>query len=516
MDNKRVEINAIIISTRQDKDFKEQLALHLRILKLQGYLANWYDREVSHLASPGSESSWESMTADIILAVVSPDFLASGYLDSWEFSKILERQSADDLDVIPVILSPCDWKNTSLSRFVPLPEGGKPIMDINYWYSRDAALTSMMKVLKEKIRQRNTKEKTLRIQPPGGVLMPNSFNYIERPVDNQLMMLSGSNTAPMCLISGGIQTGKTSLIFRFLKEIKMHKGNRTINVDFAHLLNVKNNPDIRDMFYFIVDKATEEFSKGKTGDHSLESAVDDSTIVDWAREAFKRILEHNINNGDRVFLVIDSIDELLQQVTGASWVVRWLEILRSYQGTTPFDRLTVIAVLSLSNFSPVFLSPLKSQAHSIMVGNFEGEKIKELLELLMPGNKQNNENALDIFRLFAGHPHLSHLAVYALYSGSTIGRVRSDAQNLFGAYGSYWRRIEHRLELLVKNEKNRQPVLFLFKALMSEARRGNETRIINKYLEPLYILGIVDGEGQVTSEFIKEAILKELRINEAL
>src|SRR5437762_917707 len=93
--------------SHKDEGLRDQLEIHLAMLKRQGFIETWHDRRISageildHAVSENLES------ADIILLLVSPDFLASDYCYDREMMRAMERHEAGLSAVIPVILRPC-------------------------------------------------------------------------------------------------------------------------------------------------------------------------------------------------------------------------------------------------------------------------------------------------------------------------------------------------------------------------------------------------------------------------
>src|SRR5262249_44439708 len=65
--------------------------------------------------------------AQIILLLISPYFLASEYCHDIEMKRAIERHGAGEATIIPVILNPCDWKNSAIGKFRVSPTDGKPI-----------------------------------------------------------------------------------------------------------------------------------------------------------------------------------------------------------------------------------------------------------------------------------------------------------------------------------------------------------------------------------------------------
>jgi hypothetical protein len=113
--------------SHKDEAVRDELEIHLAMLKRQGVIEAWHDRRVLG----GDE--WDQVikesleTADIILMLVSPYFLASKYCYDIEVRRALERHEAGSARVIPVIVDPCDWLHAPFAKLATLPTDGKPI-----------------------------------------------------------------------------------------------------------------------------------------------------------------------------------------------------------------------------------------------------------------------------------------------------------------------------------------------------------------------------------------------------
>ena len=121
-------MNVFYSYAHEDEELRTRLEKHLALLKRQGLIVGWHD----HLISPGIEWAQEIdihlNTADIILLLISPSFLASDYCYSIEMKRALERHEAGEARVLPVILRPVDWKEEpTLSKLQALPTNGKPV-----------------------------------------------------------------------------------------------------------------------------------------------------------------------------------------------------------------------------------------------------------------------------------------------------------------------------------------------------------------------------------------------------
>lgn len=111
----------------EDERYRERLERHLSTLRNEGLILDWYDGKIE----PGSDWDDEIRThlgrADIVLFLVSADFLASDYIARVEIEEALARGRAGDAHVIPVVVNPCDWGSTPLAELQALPRAAKPI-----------------------------------------------------------------------------------------------------------------------------------------------------------------------------------------------------------------------------------------------------------------------------------------------------------------------------------------------------------------------------------------------------
>ena len=121
---------------RRDKSFRDQLDMHLSGLKQQQMIVSWSDRKISSSVEWQKEIDTNLNNADLILLLVSPDFLASEYCYSIEMQLALKRHKAGDARVIPIIIRPVHWQYEPLSKLQVLPTNAKPA---SRWLNRDEA-----------------------------------------------------------------------------------------------------------------------------------------------------------------------------------------------------------------------------------------------------------------------------------------------------------------------------------------------------------------------------------------
>jgi formylglycine-generating enzyme required for sulfatase activity len=135
---------------REDELLRDELAKHLKPLQQEGIITAWHDREIPPGAEWQNEIDRHLESAQIILLLISSDFLASDYCYSRELKRALERHESKEACVIPVILRSCDWQNTGFGKLQVLPTDGKAIKG---WSDIDEAFTDVVKGLRRSIKQ---------------------------------------------------------------------------------------------------------------------------------------------------------------------------------------------------------------------------------------------------------------------------------------------------------------------------------------------------------------------------
>ncbi len=122
--------------THRDEGLKDELLAHLAPLRRQGLITVWHDRRLApgdHL--DGSITS-ELEDADIILMLISADFVNSEYCYSREMERALDRHKAGKARAISIICRSCHYRGLPLAEFVLLPTDAKAV---TLWHDRDAA-----------------------------------------------------------------------------------------------------------------------------------------------------------------------------------------------------------------------------------------------------------------------------------------------------------------------------------------------------------------------------------------
>jgi TIR domain len=146
LNQQRPSINIFISYCHADAVAKTELVRQLNPLTHVYSLKIWDDG----LIEAGTE--WNKVirdrleTSDIILLLVSVDFINSKYCLGVELKRALERHVDKKSTVIPVIMRDCFWKIKGLQHLQALPAEARPIAN---WPNKDAAYLDVATKIEE-------------------------------------------------------------------------------------------------------------------------------------------------------------------------------------------------------------------------------------------------------------------------------------------------------------------------------------------------------------------------------
>src|SRR6266487_6483464 len=147
-------LNVFFSYAPEDDTFREGLEKHLAVLKHQGRIKCWYSGNITGGQDQGAESMRHLNAAQIILLLISPDFMASKFYSN-EIKRAYERYKEGKARVIPILLRPTEgWKQTSFGGLMPLPKDGRPI---DAWSKRDQAFYEVASGIRDVVDQLDRK-----------------------------------------------------------------------------------------------------------------------------------------------------------------------------------------------------------------------------------------------------------------------------------------------------------------------------------------------------------------------
>lgn len=132
--------------SHKDECFRQAMETHLSMLKQDGLIDEWHDRRIQPGQEIQAEIDKRLHESDVILLLISPDFLASPECRK-ETNKSMDLYDRKKTRVVPIIVRPCAWQDHSkISALLALPKDGKPVSE---WSSQDKAFVNVYDGIKK-------------------------------------------------------------------------------------------------------------------------------------------------------------------------------------------------------------------------------------------------------------------------------------------------------------------------------------------------------------------------------
>ena len=128
-------LNLFFSYTCKQKHWLNKLKEHLAVLVQEGYLQTWDDFQINPGDIWAETINMNLLNSDIVLFLVTPNFMGSDYAFNVEVRTELRRPKVKDATAVPIILSYANWKNSPLIDLKPLPRNGQPLIE---WVNQEA------------------------------------------------------------------------------------------------------------------------------------------------------------------------------------------------------------------------------------------------------------------------------------------------------------------------------------------------------------------------------------------
>jgi hypothetical protein len=147
-------IAAFISYPHADEPLKDRFLIHLAALRREGLIKVWHDR----MLKPGQHLDvaieTELAAADLVILLISPDFIHSNYCTEKEMQRAFARAKSGGCKVAAVILEACQWTNIPiggggrLGDFLAMPRDGTPVTE---WPNQNAVLNDIVSAIRDLI-----------------------------------------------------------------------------------------------------------------------------------------------------------------------------------------------------------------------------------------------------------------------------------------------------------------------------------------------------------------------------
>lgn len=222
-------MRAFISYSHKDESYRSELDKHLALLKRQQLIDVWSDHCIrpGEAFDPAIASALQA--ADLVLLLVSADFMHSDYCFGIEMQQAMKRQEDGTATVVPIIVRPCDWTSAPFGRLKAVPTDGKAVTK---WTSLDDAFLDVVQHLRKMLTPEKRAESPLGFKPTPALQsprldaadsghpprMPRSsnqcFQYIQNYFEQSLAELQARNTGVSGRLTATSARGFTAIVFR--------------------------------------------------------------------------------------------------------------------------------------------------------------------------------------------------------------------------------------------------------------------------------------------------------------
>jgi internalin A len=129
-------VKIVFSYSHRDEELRDQLETHLKLLQRNGLISSWHDRKILGGEKWAGVIDDNFKRADLVLPLLSADFLASEYCYETEMKLALDRHARGEVEIVPIVLRACDWTGSSLGHLQARPTNARPVTS---WDNRDEA-----------------------------------------------------------------------------------------------------------------------------------------------------------------------------------------------------------------------------------------------------------------------------------------------------------------------------------------------------------------------------------------
>ena len=149
--NKTTHVTLFYSYSHKDERLREELETHLKLLHRRGLISSWHDRKIEAGEDWKQKINDNLEAADIILLLISADFIASDYCYEKEMTRALERHDKGEALVIPIIIRDVNLAEAPFGELQYLPTDGRAVTK---WPDKDSAWRSVSEGVERAIRSR--------------------------------------------------------------------------------------------------------------------------------------------------------------------------------------------------------------------------------------------------------------------------------------------------------------------------------------------------------------------------
>ncbi len=405
-------------------------------LQRQGHITLWADTDIDAGTEWEEEINKHLNTAQIILLLVSSDFIASDYCYSKEMMRAMERHKAGEAQVVPIILRPVLWKHAPFGILQALPTDARPVIG-STWHNQDEALldvaNGIQKVVQRFLQREEQKE------PPPTVDLDTYFTAKAIPTgfeDLDRLTGGGLQRSDLIVIEAPPSTGKTCFALNIAANV-VNSGHSVGIFSFEmtserlvqHLIAMDASIDLQSLLAGTV-KDEELDSLVYAMDRIFEGSIWCDDCADLTISQLRTRAQEMMHKGKVDLIIIDYVDLIRTEGTQGGYENKgrdFREISRCLKIMARELNVPVLALVQISR------SVVWHPTIEVKVSKDQGIYIENDADIVMYIYREEMYNRaterLNIVDLIVTKHRNGPLGVISLYFQPSTGRFRDLMRN---------------------------------------------------------------------------------------
>lgn len=145
------KVSVFLSYAHEDETYRDALLKHLAVLRRSGMAEIWADIGIKAGENWHGEIKSKLISADVILMLISPDFIDSDFCYSVEMKIALGRHATNEAVVIPISIRHVDWEGAPFSTIQGLPVGLTPIAEFE-GFRREATYAAIAGAIRQRVK----------------------------------------------------------------------------------------------------------------------------------------------------------------------------------------------------------------------------------------------------------------------------------------------------------------------------------------------------------------------------
>jgi hypothetical protein len=263
---------------RRDRKWLDRLQVHLAPLVRNGAVTTWADTRIRSGQEWETEIQRAIASARVAVLLVTPDFLASDFIQKNELPPILQAAQAKGLSVLWVSVSPSLYKETPLSKYQAANNPSRPLSSLSRAKS-ESELVQIAQKIKEMVQANPVPSTLCEASPTERMPAINESNFLRRLLEYDDAESKQGYIEGLPPPAAGVLTFEESKLLRSL--VDYHEKTRWARSVTAQQLQVMSGISAQDQ---AVGMADDLVKRGylKTDDKLRYRAIRDA-FAQWSR-----------------------------------------------------------------------------------------------------------------------------------------------------------------------------------------------------------------------------------------